>query len=130
MLKVISAQQSKWISEKSLTHSFINKVRFEKMLPYLRGERLIISVFFVVYFWQSFCSMFSKKIWYKFVSCQEHFGNKRGDSGTLSALDVCGYFSFQRNHVVAKYPNSSLSSFIFVCLDNFYPAQLRYLRVL
>ena len=50
--------------------------------------------------------MFSWKIWYKFISCQEHFRNNRGDCGSLSALDVCGYLSFQRKSLVAKYPNS------------------------
>ena len=58
-----------------------------------------------------------KKIWYKFVSCQEHFRNNRGDCGSLSALDVCGYLSFQRNIMVAKYWKPFI--LYFVCLYYF-----------
>ena len=40
--------------------------------------------------------------------------NNRGDRGSLSALDVCGYLPFQRNCVVAKYENSFLWDFYFI----------------
>ena len=71
--------------------------------------------FCIMFFWQFSCSMFSWKIWYKFISCQEHFRNNRGDCGSLSALDVCGYLSFQRNPVVEKYPNSFLRNQLDFC---------------